>query len=715
VARRSKPTKLKDRPPAAAEALAPVPPAPAVPSWRRHAIPLLALWGLTLAAYSNSFRSGLVFDASLVVAQDPRVHQATAENAHLILNQSYWYKTSVSALYRPLTTFSYLFNYAILGNGAAPAGYHWVNMALHAANIALVYLLGWLVLEEFWPTFAMAAIWAVHPVLTESVTNIVGRADLLAAFGVLAGLLCYARSLPAGRRAIWWQLALLAASAIAIFSKESGVVILAAMVLYDIAWRRRAPRLVRATGYAAAALPVAAFLMVRGELLATLPFAPVAFTDNPLFGADFWTARLTAMKVLGRYLWLLVWPARLSCDYSYNQIPFFSWSLGRWGDWQAILAVAIYAAAGALAVMGYRRSRPRFFFIAFFFAAMAPTANLLMLIGTIMAERFLYLPAVAFAGLVAGAGWSAYRWLRPRWPAARVATPAALALLCVALSGRTFARNLDWFDEQSLWTSALRTSPASYKTHIHLASLWCTPPNHALEAADRQADQSLAILEPLPYEQRVALAYTTAGASYRFTGDAQAPDGRTAWYRKSLDTLLVGQKVDQAWDREMARLNSLAGKTVGSSNWIPLYLELSRTYLSLGQFQNALDALATPRWSEPEAEAFEVKSKIYQAMGDAPQAAVSLLEGITIGASDQVRLAAEVVDVYRKMAPASCALAGAGDSAAINFNCPLVHDELCAAGRNVAVLYRQMRRESDALATAASAVRSLGCPAEMFR
>ena len=110
-------------------------------------------------------------------------------------------------------------------------------------------------------------------------------------------------------------------------------------------------------------------------------------------GAGFWTARLTAVKVIGKYLWLLLWPSRLSCDYSYNQIPLFTW-----GDWKALAAVAACVALAAVAIVCYRRSKPVFFFIAFFFAALAPTSNLAILIGTIMAERFLYLPSIGFAG-----------------------------------------------------------------------------------------------------------------------------------------------------------------------------------------------------------------------------------------------------------------------------------------------------------------------------
>jgi protein O-mannosyl-transferase len=455
--------------------------------------------------------------------------------------------------------------------------------------------------------------------------------------------------------------------------------------------------------------------VVRTWLLASSPLGLAAFTDNPLVATDFWTARLTAVKVLGKYLWLLIWPARLSADYSYNQIPLFSWSFNRWQDWQAILALAVYAAAGALALICYRRSRPVFFFISFFFAAMAPTANLFLLIGTIMAERVLYLPSVGFAGCLAWAGWVVYRRLRPRFPAARVVAPAALTVVVLAFGARTFARNSDWFDERSLWTSAAQSSPASYRTHQHLANSLASPPAPDLDAAIREAEQSLTILQPLPYEEKVPAAYATAAFCYRVKGNSLGQNGGAAWYRKALDTLLEGQKVDVAEDREMASQNRRAGKTVGPAHCIPLYIELSRTYRALGQYENALGPLTPDLWVDPPAEYFEERAQTYRAMGDSQQAVISLLEGITMGSPDQVRLAAEVVDMYRQTAPESCALAGSGTSAALNFNCPLVRNQLCSAGRNAAILYRQMNRERDARAIAASAIQSLGCPLELFR
>jgi hypothetical protein len=142
-----------------------------------------------------------------------------------------------------------------------------------------------------------------------------------------------------------------------------------------------------------------------------------------------------------------------------------------------------------------------------------------------------------------------------------------------------------------------------------------------------------------------------------------------------------------------------------------LYLGLSHTYRLLGQYQAALEALSFCRFYDPQAECFEEKSQAYRGLGDSPQAAVSLLEGITMGVDGQVRLAAETINLYRQTAPESCALAGN----ALNFNCPLVRDQLCLASRNAARQYRDLGRANDAQATASGAVTSLGCPADMFR
>ena len=187
----------------------------------RRALLVSAIIVFAFCAYSNSFHAGFLLDNDPILLKDVRIQEATSAHVQRILTEEYW-PLGMSGLYRPLTTLSYLFNYAILGNGADPSGYHWLNFALHAVNIGLVYLLGLVIFEQLPAALALAAFWGIHPVLTESVTNIVGRADLLGAFGVLAALHAHRKALAAagGRKALWLG-AIALAVAVGMFSKES--------------------------------------------------------------------------------------------------------------------------------------------------------------------------------------------------------------------------------------------------------------------------------------------------------------------------------------------------------------------------------------------------------------------------------------------------------------------------------------------------------------
>jgi tetratricopeptide (TPR) repeat protein len=438
--------------------------------WRPHGWRLLAIGGLALVAYSNSFQAALVFDNASVIGQDPRIRDATPENIESILTGRYWYVNTNAGLYRPFTTFSYLLNYAVLGNGPRPAGYHWVNLALHEVNVALVYALGVLVFEGTAPALALAAIWGLHPILTESVTNIVGRADLLAAFGVLAGLLCHVRGASArGRRRVVWLAGLAAAQAVGLFSKENAAVLPGIMLLYDLTWSESATWRRRAPAYAAVALPLAAFFYLRSGLHTHML---IEFAENPLVSAGFWTARLTAVKVVGKFLWLFFWPAHLSADYSYNAVPLFGWRASNWEDAKALFALAVCLGAGLVAVLLAVRRRPTgkplLFFLLFFFVALAPTSNLIVLIGSIMAERFLYLPSVGLAGCVVAAIHALGQRRSLQRPAAAPVAWAALGLVCLAFTARTYARNFDWRDDLSLWASAVEVCPESARPHYNL-------------------------------------------------------------------------------------------------------------------------------------------------------------------------------------------------------------------------------------------------------
>jgi tetratricopeptide (TPR) repeat protein len=431
-----------------------------------HVWRIALLWTLILAAYSNSFDAGFVYDNESAILQDARVHDANLHNLHRTLTESYWVNQPTTGLYRPATTLSYLLNYAILGNGTNPAGYHWMNLALHAANVALVYALGILIFGDPFPGLALAAIWGLHPLLTEGVTNIVGRADLLAASGILLGLLCHIRATTGtGWRKAGWLIVLTLSQAVGLFSKENAVILPALMLSYDLIWPERSVWRRRILSYAVLALPMAAFFLLRSQLNMHLQ---VPFHQNPLIGASFWAARMTACKIIGKFLWLFIWPARLSADYSYNSVPLFQWSMARWENLQAPIVLALCVAGIALAFRLRRENKPVCFFILFFFIALLPTANLFILIGSAMSERFMYLPAIGLAGCAVGLVCTLSR--RYSQPALRKILWAASCILCLALGARTYARNFDWHDETTLWTSVTNVNPQDALAHVNLGN-----------------------------------------------------------------------------------------------------------------------------------------------------------------------------------------------------------------------------------------------------
>lgn len=698
--------------------------------WHRHGRYLALLWVCALIPYLNSFRSGLVFDNSLAIAADTRIHNATWDAVKLIFKTDYWYGFSTAGLYRPLTTLSYLFNYAVLGNGINPFGYHVFNYLLQAMNVALVYFLGLAIFEESAAACAMTALWTVHPLLTESITNIVGRSDQFAAFGVLAGLLLHIR---AGRTAGAARLKALGALALAVavgmFSKESAIVALAAMLLYDLAFPAQGGWRTRRWGYVAAAVPILLFLYARQQVFAhaaTPDFSPL---DNPLVGSNFWLARLTAVKVIGKYLWLFIWPARLSADYSYNQVPVAA-------DWQAFAALVICCAAAIGALVCFRRladarsqaeqpappsgtARPvptcawLFFFITFFFATLAPTANIVILIGTIMAERFMYLPSIALAGCLAIGIFAAARRLAPA--KSQLAGAVAVAAIALAFSARTFTRNFDWENESTLWSASLGSAPNSFKVHLSVARAELDLPKPDLDRAVAESERSLAIIAGLPDDRNSPRPYQTAGEAYRRKGDSLSGAAqRTAWYRKALDVLLRGKTIDLANKQAAIERNRARGVQVVIAGWEPLYLELGEVYMRLGDFDKAQEALEYGLSIKPASAFFQALATVHRFKHDDHAAETTLMEGLVIDPS-VTNFASALVDLYTKSDPQSCAVRRNGAAASLDIACPLVHDQLCTAARNVAVLYSHSARRPDAVKTVRTAVQEMGCPAELFR
>ncbi len=408
-----------------------------------------ALAALVTLAFGTALQAGLVLDAPSVIGQDPRLHGLDSQRLADILFDDFGGEARTTAGYRPLTTLSYALQYSGFGCGVAPFGYALGNVLLHLLNVFLLHACLRRATNSNALAFAAAALWAVHPIASEAVANVVGRADLIAACGVLCGYALflgggdgpYSRTRKAG---------IALAQLLAVGGKESGIVLMPLLLLGDLCKPGRAPwrqRIGDVHAWTLAALVLWAIL--RAIAIDAIP-APSA-ADNPLLILPLWQSLGAAALLQLRYAYVILWPASLSCDWSFDALPVTE----PWFVWSGVFALV---AQVWIAVIALRRrtSAPTTAFLALaWFVAFAPVANVATRIGTVFGERLAYLPMAMLIALVCVA-------------ASRVRQRVAMTLLAacvIALAARTNLRNLEWHSQETLWQAAVATAPSSFKAH----------------------------------------------------------------------------------------------------------------------------------------------------------------------------------------------------------------------------------------------------------
>ncbi len=436
----------------------------------------LLLGGLVLAIYAGMAAEELAFDNAFILKQDSRLRVFSAESLVQIFQHDYWWGSMASNLYRPLTTVMFWFEYSFFGYGASPLGYQIANALFHWGNALLVCLLARQLRSGDVCAVLAGVLYAIHPVNTEAVANIVGRSDLLATSGMLGGLCLYFRALEQTewktRNRLMWLMGVCGFAGM--MAKESAIVLPAIVAWHGILrlteWREGAERrrlwISDAWRAAVALMPMAIFFVVTREYFSR--FAGVTdhpFIDNPLVNEGFVVARVSALGVWGQQLAALVLPLNLSNDYSFNAIPAAVLPLGNatavWG-WATL---ALFAGAGWCA-WRLRAAWPAgIFCLGAYMIAMLPTSNLIIQIGSIRADRFHYLPSgLLWIGVVAFSGSVLVPWLRNRRQEGLpqvVWVPVLGWALCLAVLGHF--RCYDWRSNLSLWSSALVAQPNSAK------------------------------------------------------------------------------------------------------------------------------------------------------------------------------------------------------------------------------------------------------------
>ncbi len=305
---------------------------------------------------------------------------------------------------RPIVNLTLALDFAF--GGLDPRGYHATNLLLHAAAALLLFGFVRRTLRRTRLAgsadvvgVAVAMVWSVHPLQTESVACVIQRTELLAGFFLLLTLYAFARGIEEPRSRLW-PVVSVAASALGMASKEIMVVAPVLAWLFDrsfaagagrAAWvQRRAWHLALAATW----LVLLALLLRMGGTRGTAAGLGL--------GTSWWSYALRQCEAIPAYLGLALWPHPLVLDYGTDVVT----------NPLAVLAPGLLLLGLVAATLLALARWPRVGFVAFsFFAILAPSSSVVPLVTQTMAEHRMYLP---LAAVVALAVLAAHRMLGAR-------------------------------------------------------------------------------------------------------------------------------------------------------------------------------------------------------------------------------------------------------------------------------------------------------------
>ncbi|MCE9634328.1 MAG: tetratricopeptide repeat protein [Planctomycetes bacterium] len=411
-----------------------------------------------IVAQFRSIFAGLIWDDRVFLTDDPRVRSLSS--VWRSFGEAFFTPDHPTEMYRPLVNASLAIDWFVSGStpGAPASGwFHFVNVLLHAANSALVYLLFVnLTKRKLGAPLIAAVLFAVHPLAVEPTAWIVGRCDLLAALCGLTSSVLLLRS-SANRRLLWWAVA---AWGLGLFAKASiatlPVVVAAGLMAYHEVEPKRLLGARLRNRFLLFAVPAAVWVGARVAVFGGWPF--------PQAGGRVWhdVALGDAIQGVGRAVFVqtahVFLPVGLSGDYAADVA--FTPGAAPW-DLSSVLGLAILAGMTIGGIRLLRRHSAGFPMLAYVLT-LIPVLQIVP-IGAIFADRFQYVPMMFLLLLVAEGLESLYY----RWGALRGLAPTLLVF--AALPVMSHLRAKVWRDDVTFQRDVLVSYPHASDSRYRLA------------------------------------------------------------------------------------------------------------------------------------------------------------------------------------------------------------------------------------------------------
>jgi tetratricopeptide (TPR) repeat protein len=412
----------------------------------RLSTPLLlgTVLAATFLVYAGTLQFEFVYDDLGQIVANPAVQ--SWKYFPLYFRANVWMQQlPVGNYYRPLFLAWLLLNHSLFG--LHPALWHLTTLLAHLGATALVFALALRLTSDRRIAIVTAMLFGLHPVHLEAVAWISGVTEPLLALGLIPAFLCYLNWRDRGRHPRWLAAAL-ALYALALLSKETAVVLPALVFAYEWLYapggEKWGARL-RASLMAAApfVLVTGAYLLARAQALGGVAHKTVNLPGN--------TALLTIPSALWSYLRLMMAPIGLSVFYDTPYVTRVSMKYFVWPLIGVVLAIGIL-------LWWWRRERsPLVAFAALWMLLpIVPLLNLTVLpMGDFIHDRYLYLPSVGWAMLLA----AALAHLDTRQILRRPAGQVAALLLAAVMAFATVAQSVPWANDLLLYYHGMAVAP----------------------------------------------------------------------------------------------------------------------------------------------------------------------------------------------------------------------------------------------------------------
>lgn len=455
----------------------------------------ILLTAVSFVVYLNSLSCDFVFDDHSAIISNSDLKPNETRIIDLFIHD-YWGSPIDLEMshksYRPLTVLTFRFNFMI--HELSPAGYHLVNVCLHSFAVTLFYRVSKCLIftTDKTSTYSMigSIMFAIHPIHTEAVVGVVGRAEELSAVMFLLALLTYH-----GKKKTIFTICTICS----FLCKEQGITVLGVCLVYELTIKpfneqqsSETKTQVSFLKLLEGSLSSVTFLVVFGLfcvsfrlwIMGGISQFPV-FTkfDNPASYSEFPTRHLTYNYLAALNFVLLLFPSNLCCDWTMRSIPLVK----EVADLRNAITILVYSIFAVLILCAVKETRTKIIepqkdafkrkhrlipklpiILSMIVFPYLPASNSLITVGFVIAERTLYIPSIGFCILVSYGIRLINETQRRRNDKLRLIMNPLLLVTVFAFTLKTVTRSVEWKDELSLFESGIKINPQNAKLYNNI-------------------------------------------------------------------------------------------------------------------------------------------------------------------------------------------------------------------------------------------------------